>query len=259
MSLAQSIIYNVPSLFLGAIIIVSALIMAVSGLYIVRKNFSHQKLKTHNDIAGAIFNTLGVAYAVLMTFVVMSVWENFEKSRQNVAGEANCLADLYRNSDGFSADFRARIKDLSTGYANAIINDEWEMLAKGDSSPAAQKAFDSLSEAYTTYSPSTEREKIFFAESVRKLTELSDLRRMRIVDAGSGIHPTLWLVLLVGGVTTIVFTFFFGSENPRAQMLMTVLLAVMIALILYTILMFDFPFTGGIRISPRAFDNIISG
>jgi len=51
-------------------------------------------------------------------------------------------------------------------------------------------------------------------------------------------------------MVTISFTFFFGAESLNTQMVMAVLLAIIISLILFTILMLDYPFTGDVRISP---------
>ncbi|MCM8760715.1 MAG: DUF4239 domain-containing protein [Candidatus Omnitrophica bacterium] len=172
--------------------------------------------------------------------------------------EANCLADLYRNSEAFGASFRDEVKNLSVGYARAVTGDEWKHMARGGSSALAQAAFNKLFFAYMAYSPSTERERIFFTESIRKLNDLSELRRTRLSEARAGIHPVLRFVLLVGALATIIFTFFFGSENPKAQVLMTMLLAIVISLVLYTIMMFDYPFTGDVNISPETFNHIFS-
>ena len=106
---------------------------------------------------------------------------------------------------------------------------------------------------YSSYEPKTESEKIFLAESVRKLNDAGELRRLRIADSRTGIHPILWLILLTGGVITISFTFFFGAENLLAQIMMASMLAVVIGLILFTILLLDFPFTGGLNIPSDAF------
>ena len=65
------------------------------------------------------------------------------------------------------------------------------------------------------------------------------------------------MILLAGAVVTVVFTFFFGSDNHKAQILMTSLLTALIALIIYTILMLDFPFTGSVRIEPKTFMQVI--
>jgi hypothetical protein len=39
--------------------------------------------------------------------------------------------------------------------------------------------------------------------------------------------------------------------------MMTTLLSVLLALILFTILVFDFPFTGDVSISPKAFSDML--
>jgi hypothetical protein len=55
-------------------------------------------------------------------------------------------------------------------------------------------------------------------------------------------------VLFVGGAITIGFTFFFGSDNLRAQALMTGALALLILLGLLVIVVIDRPFAGSVRL-----------
>jgi hypothetical protein len=76
------------------------------------------------------------------------------------------------------------------------------------------------------------------------------------MDSRTGINPLLWLILIVGGVVVIVFTFFFGAENFKAQLIITVLLTTLISLFLFTILSLDFPFSGSMSISPSPFKQI---
>ena len=59
------------------------------------------------------------------------------------------------------------------------------------------------------------------------------------------------------GIITVIFSFFFGSENLKAQLIMTTLLAVLIVLILFTILIMDFPFSGDMAVSPDAFKQVL--
>ena len=65
----------------------------------------------------------------------------------------------------------------------------------------------------------------------------------------SGIVPgVIWAVLFVGAAITIGFTFFFGTENLRAQALMTGALALLILLGLLVIVAIDRPFAGSVRL-----------
>lgn len=252
MPITQRLLLSFPALGLGLIMVTLLVCLSIAGLVIVRRYFSHQKLKMHNDIAGFIFQVIGMAYTVLLAFVVVVAWQGFDRSSQNVEMEANCLIDLARDSGAFGNGFHDRVLILAKEYGKAVIKDEWPLLAQGKSSDTARDSFGKLCSLYETYMPQNKREEIFFAESVTKLNELGELRRARVFDSGQGIHPILWIVLIAGGIVTVVFTFFFGSDNHRAQVLMTSLLAALIALILYTILVMDFPFTGSMSIKPDA-------
>lgn len=252
MPITQSLLLHFPSLGLGLTIVAILVFLAVIGLIIVRRYISHQKLKMHNDIAGFIFQVIGMAYTVLLAFVVVVAWQGFDKSSQNVEAEANCLIDLARDSNAFGAEFHDRVVTLAKEYGKAVVVDEWPLLAEGKGSNIARDSFNKLFALYTVCMPQNKREEIFLNESVKKLNMLGDLRRTRVFDSGQGIHPILWMVLITGGIVTVAFTLFFGSDNHKAQILMTSLLSVLIALILYTVLVLDFPFTGSLKIEPKA-------
>ena len=72
---------------------------------------------------------------------------------------------------------------------------------------------------------------------------------MRIFAGNDTVPPVIWLVLLVGCVFAISYTFFFGMKNIRAQYLITTTLTVTITSILFLIYVLDHPFTGTSRVS----------
>jgi hypothetical protein len=55
----------------------------------------------HNDVAGFIYAVVGVAYAVLLAFVVIAVWEEHEAAKHTVESAANELAGVYILADRF--------------------------------------------------------------------------------------------------------------------------------------------------------------
>jgi hypothetical protein len=150
-----------------------------------------------------------------------------------------------------------KVRTALDEYVNAIIGDEWPMLAKGERSMKVQKISDRIWKLYGNYQPRMGSERIFFDESVKKLNDQGELRRERILDSQSGIPGVLWAVLIAGGLVTIIFTLFFGTENFGAHMVMTALLAIMISSILYTIFVFDYPFTGSVTVSPSEFKIVL--
>jgi hypothetical protein len=130
-------------------------------------------------------------------------------------------------------------------------------MRRGERSMEAQALADKVWELTGTFDPKTDREKIFFSEMLKKMNDAVEMRRQRLQDSRSGLHPSLWFVLLLGGIITVVFTFFFGSQNLYAQLTMTTMLAVLIVLILFTILLMDFPYSGDLSISVTPFQQVL--
>jgi hypothetical protein len=257
MPLMQAVLFYIPTFVIGILMVGGAVAISIGGLFLVRRFIPGQKMKAHNDVAGFIFATIGVIYAVLLAFIVIISWENFDKTHTNVIREANCLADVYRDSVGLSPDFRIKLNASLNAYVKGIIEDEWPLLATGERSPRVQKLSTNIYKLYADYTPKTETEKIFFTESLHKRNEAGELRRQRIFDSQNGVHPVLWSVLIIGGVITMFFTFLFGTENFAAHLLMASSLAALIGLILFTIIVLDYPFTGSVRITPEAFKMIL--
>lgn len=65
------------------------------------------------------------------------------------------------------------------------------------------------------------------------------------------------MVLFGGAALTIGFTFFFGTENLRAQALMTGVLSILIFAGMLTIIAIDHPFAGTVKVGPEALVSVV--
>lgn len=258
MSFIQTLLVHIPSSLLCFIMVFIYISISVSGLLFIRKYYPHYKCKPHNDIAGFIFATLGVVYAVLLAFTVIITWQDFDKAQDVAVNETNCIVALYLNSMPFPAEFRAELNNDLTNYVQSIINDEWQIMAKRQKSPNVQRIQAELWGLYSNYQPKNETQKIFLAESVKILNQTEKLRQQRIVYASTGINPILYFVLITGSFITIAFAMLFGTENIVPHLIMVSLLAAIIAITLFTIIAMDYPFTGDISIKPDIFINTLS-
>jgi hypothetical protein len=74
----------------------------------------------------------------------------------------------------------------------------------------------------------------------------------------SGVVPgILWVVLFGGAVLTIGFTLFFGTENLRAQTMMTGALSLLIFSGLFVIIIAEDPFAGSVQVQPEALSVVL--
>ena len=257
MSPIEFILVETPTVALGIIIVAGAVALSIGGLLLARRVLRIEKLKISHEISGNLFHTLGVIYAVVLAFMVIVAWENFDRIDSNVSMEANCYADLSRDANALSEPFRSQAKEAIGVYVEAVVEEEWPMLAWGGRSANTHELFTEIWDIYLSYEPETKSEDIFFTASVEKLNEAGELRTQRIMDSRSHLHPILWSVLLVGGAITIIFSYFLVAEKLRTQIVMTALFSSIIALILFTILVLDFPFASHMGIKPDAFRPIL--
>lgn len=247
----------VPTIPLGILIVLAAAGLSILGLAVVRRLVPSRFRRAHHDLTNPILQVIALAYTVLLAFVVVVSWQNYDKANTHVENEANCLIDLHRSAAAFPPLFQDQLRAAIKGYADLVVSEDWPLMAKGEEGLDTRAALRRIWELYTGYEPKTEKEKAFFAQSISKLDDLREMRRLRIVEAHTGVHPVLAFVLILGGIVTVSFTLFFGAENFGAHAIMTAALTVLIALILFMIVLFDFPFSGSFRIEPEVFRQII--
>jgi hypothetical protein len=257
MPFIQLLLTKIPTVLLGVIIVALYVIFSIAGLFIVRAFHSPAKFKLHNDVAGFIFATLGVIYAVMLAFLVIVTWQSYDEAEKNVTKEANYIASVYRDTSPLPSSFRNELKKELINYVDFIVNDEWQMMSRGERSPKVQQAQEDIWRLFSSYIPESETQKLFFAESIKKLNDSCEMRRARLLEAHSGIHPILYFVMIAGGIITVAFMLFFGTENFIPQIIMTSMLAAMIAIALFTVIALDYPFTGDISVKADVFKTVL--
>ena len=105
--------------------------------------------------------------------------------------------------------------------------------------------YNQLWRTYHLFQPQNDHEKIWYAQSLTRLNQLGDQRRLRLLSSRSeGVPAVMWVALLGAGGITIGFSFLFGTRSATAHVLMTSALAMTIALVLVSILALEEPFRG---------------
>jgi hypothetical protein len=239
---------------LGILLVGAMVLLAVAGALLARRWVGVEVLKLNNEVAGFIYAVIGVVYAVLLGFSAIIVWEQYDRAKAVAEQEANELADLYRNAQTFPEDVRREVEARLRTYARLVIEKEWPAMVQRKSSPEAWEAYNQLWRTYHQFQPKTEQEKTWYAQSLTRLNQLGDQRRLRLLSSRAGGVPgVMWLVLLGAGTVTVGFSLLFGTKSGTAQVLMTAGLAMTIALVLLSIMAMQHPFAGITRVEPEAF------
>ena len=241
------------ALFWGILVVGTAVALAIGGMLLVRRSVTLAGLEKHNLVAGNIYAVVGVVHAVLLAFIAIVVWQQHTLAKTRVEQEANELGDLYRDAQAFPEKVRIRLHNQIRTYTRVVVEKEWPAMATGEASPEAWEAYNQLWLAYQQFQPRNAYENAWYGESLGRLNQLGDHRRLRLLANRSAVPRIMWVVLLGAGMITIGFSCFFGTENIWAHALMVAALAATISLVLFLILALDQPFSGVAAVEPEAF------
>ena len=244
----------------GLLIVAVAMVIAVAGLVVVQRLVSTERRQQHNDVAGFIYAVLGVAYAVLLGLVLIAVWEKWDAAEAITTDEANELAGIFWYAHALPQPEGRHIQELVRSYAQVVVEKEWPLMAQGRSSPKAWATLDELRGALLGLKPTTDAQQMGYGQMrynqmLEQLHNLGNARRERLLAAEQGLPTILWIVLILGGVITVGFTYLFGLESTLVHLLMVAALAMIISISLFTVAALDYPFKGDIRIHPAAYEN----
>lgn len=242
-------------LWLGAFFIVLApTSLAMLGPALVRRHFPLSVLVKNNEIAGFKFATIGVIYAVLVGFAIVSVWEKFSEAELLVLREAGASATLHRLSTGAEPEAIATRAALRA-YLTSVLEDDWPHMSAGRESREAGRALDALYAVAVRLADS--RPLAVGVEIMKELGAITEARRGRLHLAMGVVPPALWAMLVCGALITVGFTYFFAMENLRAQMSMVGALALIVFMGLFVIISYDHPFTGDVSVEPHPIRTLI--
>lgn len=229
-----------------------------------RHKVSPDKLLPHHEVAGFLVAVVGVLYAVVLGFLVISVWASFDAAQRNADAETNDLSDILHLAKAMPQPTRSRTVGLVARYAIEVRDREWAMLAQGEEDQWARSTMFDAFNAVATMRPAdrTPAVEALRQASVRDAAlaafrDLTSHRRLRVLDAQSHVSPTLYFALLAGALILLSFVFLFGVERAALQFTMTALVAAMIGLQIGIIFELDRPYWGAVHIRADAWDLLI--
>jgi Protein of unknown function (DUF4239) len=237
----------------GALIVLASMLLSVIGLLLVRRLVPAEWLERHHELASYYFLTVGTIYAVLIAFAIYVVWVDFKSAATNVEHEATEVADLSRLSTAMPVESRRNITLALMEYLNAVVDDEFPAMAQGRDSKRTWAAVTRVWDIFGSLQVNDLRLQSYLNESLKHLTQLSDLRRTRLFTSHGTTPWVLWALLTVGGVLLIGFSYFVGHESVVTQGAMTACLAAVIAICMFLILSLDRPYSGIVKVTPRCF------
>jgi hypothetical protein len=234
-------------------IVIISLVSSLFFMAAVNYYWPAEKRRAHNDLIGWQLSVLGTTYAVIIGFMLYTVWISFGNADLNADAEANSLVNVYRLASGLPPDQGARLKGLARAYGDAVVGQEWDEMAR-DKMPVETREIARQMWATLMASKATLPTEITAEDhALYELSALAGYRRVRLVQSEERLPSVLWFVLLVGGAVTIASTCMFGAVNGALHVIQVSAFALLISLVLVAIADINRPYQGSVHVSDYAF------
>jgi hypothetical protein len=234
-------------------IVIVSLACSLFFMAMVNYYWPAEKRRAHNDLIGWQLSVLGTTYAVIIGFMLYTVWINFGAADLNADAEANSLVNVYRLAAGLSPQPGANLKALARAYGDAVVDHEWGEMADEKSPVETREIIRQMWQTLTASNAASPTETTVQDHALYELSALAGYRRIRLVQNAARLPGVLWFVLLVGGTVTIASTCMFGAANGALHVIQVSAFALLISLVLVAVADINRPFQGSVHVSDYTF------
>ena len=235
--------------------------LAVGLLYVVRRFFAPPGGFYHDtEGAAGIFGVVGTGYAVLLGFVIFSVFGSYNAAREYVAQEAVAMRQLDSTAGYFQSDDARNLRAELICYGRAVVSDEWPAMQTASESPTVTAWVAKLDATTQAMPVNTAKESAALQNWFNQSKDRQEARRGRIAEAAPFLPVFVWGILVVLLLVVLFYQCLFAE--PRRPLFAQAVGVGAMSLVLVAALslawILDLPFNDrGAMISPDRLQRVV--
>ena len=242
-------LFALPLLWMTLVIFAAAYLVA-AGVYLVVVGLAvNGRARVFKAFSPEMLPLLGVIFGLLVVFVAVQAWNDFDKAKVAVDTEASALRVGVVLDESLPEEQRIHLRTLINRYIDEAVNREWPAMAQHRLTLASPPT--ALVEALQltlSLKPQDESQRMAQREIVAALNRALDARSQRITISQSGVGPVKWAAILLLGLCMLIAIAMVHSDNRLTCAIAVTLVATGIALSALLIAAYSRPFTADISI-----------
>jgi hypothetical protein len=250
---------NLPLLWMAVVVFAATYLLAAGIYWVVTRLAVNDRARAFKAVSPGMLPPLGILFALLVGFIAVEVWNNYDKAKLAVVSEASALRAVILLAGVFPEEQKTRIYALIDRHIEDAINKEWPAMARQQAtlSTLRANALIELLQDTLTLKPANDSQRTIQPEMVKALQAALDARRQRIVVSQSTVGTVKWAGILLQAVCTLVAIAMVHSDNRLTCGITLTLFATGIAVSLLLIAAYSRPFTGEISVRPDLLKQVL--
>lgn len=210
-------------------------------------------------VLGYAVAVYGVFYGVTLAMIAAGAYANFSEVDSIVLDESSSIAVLYRDASGFPDPVRDELQSALVEYTREVVESDWPLQVAGEAPEETVDEVTRFQEALFAFEPETRSQTSLHNQTIEAFNTFVGDRRSRIAISELALPGVLWIVLAVGAALNAVLIGLIEVRSLRVHLIMSGLIAVFVALVIYAIANFDHAYAGPVAVGPGYFEQLLDG
>jgi hypothetical protein len=202
-------------------------------------------------------SSYGIFYGILLALIAVSVYENFQRVDAIVLDETSALAALYRGvsayPDPFAADLQAQLRE----YTRGVIAVDWPLQIENVIPSEGNAGVDRIQSLLLAFEPQSNGQQALHNQTLSVFFDFLEARRARLDETKLALPPLLWALMTVGAALNALMIALIDVRNVRVHLIMSGLIALFVAMLIFVTASMDHPYAGQVSITPEPFENLL--
>ncbi|MBB2935367.1 amino acid transporter [Amycolatopsis bartoniae] len=245
----------------GLLWVAGAMVVGALIAYLVRRYGLDEGRPDNNDAAGQAFTIVGGLHAVVVAFVLISLFDAEGTVRDGSYQETQALVSASWAAESLPEPAHSEVPRLAHEYAETVVAKEWPRLQDGrDPGPEGWTLLTRMRSALdATELPDDDWLVNQKTDAASDLTDVYEQRQARLnAVRDNNVGTVLWFVLAIGSVIFVLLPNLFGGTKLATHVIIVSTLAATTTLLLYAIYQMQNPFAGGAKVGPDAFSQAVA-
>jgi len=243
-----------------AVVIFSAIYLLAAAIYLtVIRLAVDGRARAFKALSPGMLPPLGIIFGLLVGFVAVEIWGDFDRAKNAVTNEASALRAIVLLAEHFPDEPKSRLRALVNSHIEEAVQKEWPAMAEQRATLGTlpQGLVQCLDVALDV-KPADESEATVQREIVDFVAKAAEARRQRIVISQSSVSSVKWAAILLMALCTLIAIAMVHSDNRLTCGIALALFATGIAASVLLIAAYTHPFTGAISVRSDLLRQVIA-
>lgn len=251
-------LFDLPVWAMALVIFMLAYSVAAAVHRVVTKNATDERARAFKALSPGMLPPLGIIFGLLVGFVAVQVWNDFDRARIAVASEAGALRGAVLLATTLPPEEDVRLRTLIARHIDNCVNGEWRAMSEQRATLTMQPTplIEALQLALA-HKPSDDGARTVQREIVASLQHALDARRQRIIVSQSSVGSVKWTALLLQALVTLIAIAMVHSDNRLTAAIALALFSTGVAVSVLLIAAYNRPFSGDISVGPELLQQVL--